>query len=147
MRGNETWPALFRFVTGLFWLYYASQKWAGVAWMRAPIQRAPAVNPIPGLHEILADVVAPNWHLFALLQGVGETLAGVLLILGLATRRAAILGLLLAAGLALTIGFEAEPGFRWLYYLAVLVNAQVLFGGPGSPALERAGFIPGWLRS
>ena len=62
----------------------------------------------------------------------------MLLILGLFTRAAALLGLLLAAGLALTIAFlDADIGSRWLYYLAVLVNAQVLFAGAGPLALDR----------
>jgi uncharacterized membrane protein YphA (DoxX/SURF4 family) len=147
MRASELWRALFRFSAGFYWLYFASQKWAGVDWMRPLIQQAPGVNPIPGLHEILADVVAPNWHLFALLQGVAETVVAVLLILGLATRQAAIVGFLLALNLALTVAFLAEPGFRWMYYLAVLVNAEVIFSGAGIPALERAGFVPSWLRS
>lgn len=147
MRANELWQALFRFTTGVYWLFYASQKWTGVGWMRPLMQHAPAANPIPGVHEILRDVVAPNWQLFAVLQGFGETVVAVLLILGLATRQAAILGLLLATGLALSVGFLAEPGFRWLYYLAVLVNAEVIVAGAGMPALERAGFVPNWLRS
>ncbi len=147
MRASELWRGLFRFATGFYWLYYASQKWAGVGWMRPLIEASPGVNPIPGLHELLADVVAPNWHLFAVLQAAAETLVGVFLILGLATRNAAILGFVLAVGLALTVAFLAEPGFRWLYYLAVLVNAELIFSGAGLPALERASFVPGWLRS
>lgn len=27
---SEAWASLFRIVVGLFWLYYASQKWQGV---------------------------------------------------------------------------------------------------------------------
>ena len=115
--------------------------------MRGLIEAAPASNPIPGLHEFLAIVVAPNWYLFALAQAVAETAVGVLLVLGLATRRAAVLGLLLSLNLALVIAFEvADPGLRWLYYLAVLVNAELVVAGAGSPALERAGFLPRWLR-
>ena len=60
----------------------------------------------------------------------------MLLILGLATRWAGILGLLLAANLALTVAFGvSDDGFRWLYYLAVIVNAQVIISGPGPFAL------------
>jgi hypothetical protein len=70
------------------------------------------------------------------------------LILGLATRKAAILGFLLALNLALTIAFlQPDLGFRWLYYLAVLVNAELVFAGTGALSLGRARFVPGWLRS
>src|SRR5882672_1999075 len=113
---SEAWASLFRIAVGLYWLYFASTKWTGVDWMRGLIESAGSVNPIPGLHELLNTVVGPNWFLFAVLQTIGETLAGVLLVLGLATRWAAILGLLLAANLALVVAFEVkDEGFRWLY--------------------------------
>jgi uncharacterized membrane protein YkgB len=92
-------------------------------------------------------VVAPNWLPFALAQGAAETLVAVLLILGLASRWAAILGFLLAANLALTVAFGVnDDGFRWLYYLAVLANAQIIVSGPGPFALGGFGWVPAWLR-
>lgn len=144
---NDAFASLFRVVVGLYWLYFASTKWQGVGWVKGVIQSAGAANPIPGLHEILTQVVAPNWLLFAVLQTVGETVVAVLLILGLATRWAAILGTLLAAGLALVVAFEVQDdGFRWLYYLGVIVNAQVIVSGAGSFALSRFSWVPAILR-
>ena len=143
---SEGWASLFRIAIGLYWLYFASQKWQGVGWMREVITSTAKVNPIPGLHEFLISVVVPNWLPFALAQSIGETLVAILLILGLATRWAGILGLLLAANLALTVAFGAEDGFRWLYYLAVLANAQVIVSGPGPFALGRFGWVPAFLR-
>ena len=143
---SKAWASLFRIVVALFWLYYASQKWQGIGWMHGPMISTSKANPIPGLHEFLASVVVPNWQPFALGQAVGETVVGILLILGLATRWVGILGLLLAANLALTVAFAAEPGFRFLYYLAVLVNAQVIVSGPGPFAMSRFGWVPAFLR-
>ena len=144
---SEAWPSIFRVTVGLYWLYFASTKWQGVGWVKGLIQSAGAANPIPGLHEFLVQVVAPNWYLFAIAQTVGETLVAVLFILGLGTRWAGILGLLLATSLALVVGFEVnDDGFRWLYYLAVLVNAQVIVSGPGPYALGRFGWVPALLR-
>lgn len=141
------WPSLLRVVAGLYWLYFASQKWQGVGWMQSLIVATARANPIPGLHELLTSVVAPHWQPFALAQAVGETVVAVLLILGLASRWAGILGLLLAANLALTVAFAVnDDGFRWLYYLAVLVNAQVIVSGPGPFALSRFGWVPAFLR-
>jgi len=143
----ESWPSVFRFSVGLYWLYFASTKWTGVEWVKGLMQGAGAANPIPGLKELLTDVVAPNWYFFAVAQTVGETVVAVLLILGLATRWAAILGLLLAFGLAFVVAFEVgDPGFRWLYYLAVIVNAQVIVSGAGPYALSRLGWVPRALR-
>jgi uncharacterized membrane protein YphA (DoxX/SURF4 family) len=143
----EAWPSVVRFVVGVFWLYFASQKWQGVGWMKGLMESTAHANPIPGLHELLVSVVAPNWLPFALAQAVGETVAGILLVVGLATRWAGILGFLLAANVALTVAFGvSDGGFRWLYYLAVLVNAQVVVSGPGPIALDRFGWVPAWLR-
>ena len=143
----EVWPSLFRIVVGLYWLYFASQKWQGIAWMKPVLDSAARVNPIPGMHEVLVSVVVPNWVPFALAQSAAETVTAVLLILGLATRWAGVLGFLLAANLALTVAFAiSDDGFRWMYYLAVLANAQIIVSGPGTIALGRFGWVPGFLR-
>ncbi len=144
---SEAWASLFRVVVGLYWLYFASQKWHGVGWMHDLMISTASANPIPGVHEFLVSVVVPNWQLFAWGQAAGETLVAILLILGLGTRWAAILGTLLAANLALTVAFALnDDGFRWLYYLAVLINAQVIVSGPGPFALSRFGWVPAFLR-
>lgn len=144
---QEAWPSLFRIVVGIFWLYFASQKWQGVGWMKPLIESTARANPIPGLHEFLVAVVAPNWFPLALAQAAAETVAAVLLILGLAGRWAGVLGLLLAANLALTVAFASnDVGFRWLYYLALLANAQVIVSGAGPFALARFGWVPAFLR-
>jgi uncharacterized membrane protein YphA (DoxX/SURF4 family) len=134
-------------VVGVYWLYFASQKWQGIGWMQPVLVEAARVNPIPGLHQVLVSIVVPNWVPFALAQTAGETTVAILLILGLASRWAGILGFLLATGLALTVALAVnDDGFRWLYYLAVLVNAQVIASGPGPYALGRFGWVPAWLR-
>jgi uncharacterized membrane protein YphA (DoxX/SURF4 family) len=143
---NEAWASVCRIFVGIFWLYFASTKWQSVEWTRGPIQSAAADNPIPGLKEFLTNVVAPNWFVFSVAQTVAETVVAILLILGLATRWASIGGLLLAANLALVVAFEVkDPGFRWLYYLGVLVNTQVIISGAGPIALSRFKWVPAFL--
>jgi uncharacterized membrane protein YphA (DoxX/SURF4 family) len=138
---------VFRIVVGIYWLYFASTKWQGVSWVKGLLQSAGPANPIPGLHELLIQVVAPNWLLFAVAQTIAETIVAIMLILGLATRWAAGLGTLLATSLALVVAFQVQDdGFRWLYYLAVLVNAQIIVSGPGSFALGRFSWVPAVLR-
>ncbi len=144
---SRAWPSIFRIVVGLYWLYFASTKCTGVGWMKGIMDSAGQVNPIPGLRAILIDVVAPNWYPFAIAQTVGESVVGVLLVLGLATRWAGVLGLLLALNLALVVAFQLnDDGFRWLYYLAVIVNAQVIASGPGPIALSWFKWVPRPLR-
>ncbi len=147
MRMSEIWASVFRIVVGLYWLYFASQKWQGVGWMHGLMIATAKASPIPGLHEFLTSVVVPNWLPFALGQAVGETIVAVLLIVGLGTRWAAILGTLLAANLALTVAFAVnDDGFRWLYYLGLLATAQVIASGAGPIALSRFGWVPAFLR-
>jgi uncharacterized membrane protein YphA (DoxX/SURF4 family) len=144
---NELLRSLVRAATGVSWLYFASQKWGGIEWMRPLIEQSAARNPLPGLHQLLAIVVVPNWRLAALGQAVGETLAGALLAVGLATRPAAWLGVLLGLGLSATVAFTlTDAGLRWLYYLAVLLNLAVAVGGPGGIALGRVRGVPAWAR-
>ena len=143
----EAWPSLFRVTVGVYWLYFASQKWQGVGWMQGLMVTTARANPIPGLHEFLTSVVVPNWLPFAVGQAVGETVVAVLLIIGLGTRWAAILGTLLAANLALTVAFAVnDDGFRWLYYLGLLATAQVIASGAGPIALSRFRWVPAFLR-
>ena len=109
---------------------------------------AAARNPIPGVHELLVQVVTPNWLVFAQAQTIGETLVGVLLVVGLATRWAAGLAALLALGLSLSIAFDvSDLGARWLYYLAVFASLAIAVGGAGSLALERLLPVPRFLQS
>ncbi len=147
MHVNDLWRTLFRVGVGAFWLYFASTKWTGLGWTRGLIEAAPGVNPIPGLHEFLAQIVAPNWFWFSLAQTIGETVVGFLLVLGLASRKAGVLGFLLALNLALVVAFEVHDlGFRWLYYLAVIANGELVFAEPGLLAMGRLKAVPAWLR-
>ena len=50
---GKYWPSLLRLTVGLFWLYFASQKWNGVDWMKGVIKGTADANPIPGLHQFL----------------------------------------------------------------------------------------------
>jgi uncharacterized membrane protein YphA (DoxX/SURF4 family) len=157
LRGSaDTWRSLFRIGVGAYWLYFAAQKWPaplglpphGIDWMRPLLEQSARTNPVPGLHYVLALVVAPNWRFFATAQAVAETAAGLLLITGLATRPAALLATLLALNLSLTVAFlVGDPGLRWLYYLPVLASFEVFVNGAGPLALERARSVPAWLRS
>jgi thiosulfate dehydrogenase (quinone) large subunit len=156
-RRAPVWHSLFRIGVGVYWLYFASQKWPaplgagpthGIDWMRPLIERAAAVNPVPFLHDLLTQLVVPNWQFFSVLQATAETAVGVLLILGIATRPAALVGTLLALNLSLTVAFtDSDVGLRWLYYLPVLASFEVFVNGSGSVAVDRARWVPGWLRS
>jgi uncharacterized membrane protein YphA (DoxX/SURF4 family) len=84
--------------------------------------------------------VLPNWTWFSLVQTAGEVIVGVLLILGLFSRIAAVVGTVLALNLALTVAF-IEPSVvnRWVYYLLALANVELAFNGPGALSLDQRG--------
>ncbi len=152
----DVWRSLFRVGLGAYWLYFGAQKWPapyglaphGIGWMQPLMEQAARVNPVPGLHDLLVAVVLPNWELFATAQAVAETTVGVLLILGLATRAAALVATLLALNVSLTVAFTvADPGLRWLYYLPLLAGLEVFVNGAGALAVDRTRAVPAWLRS
>src|SRR5256885_15358808 len=101
---SKYWPSLLRITVGLYWLYFASQKWNGVDWMKSVIMGTADANPIPGLHQFLESVVAPNWFVFGVPQGIGERVVPVLAMFGLPSRGVGLLGLLVAAQPAVAIG-------------------------------------------
>lgn len=150
------WQSLFRLLVGVYWLYFAATKWPvdlglsnhGIDWVHPIMVTVSRVEPIDPVRQLMVQVVLPNWQVFAIAQTVGETLVGALLILGLLTRPAALLGTLLAIGLSLTIAFaDTDVGLRWLYYLPILASFEVFVQGPGSVAVDRALPGPQWLRS
>jgi uncharacterized membrane protein YphA (DoxX/SURF4 family) len=152
----DVWRSLFRIGVGGFWLYFAMQKWPaplgldphGIGWMHDYLVKSAQANPLPFLQQVLNQLVLPNWQVFATAQAVGETTVAILLIIGLATRPAALVATLLALNLSLTVAFlNSDVGLRWLYYLPVLASFEVFVSGSGSLALDRARWVPDWLRS
>src|SRR5437588_469217 len=116
----DVWQSLVRLGVGAYWLYFASQKWPapfglpphGIGWMHKLLVDSAQTNPVPGLGALLTQLVLPNWQLFATAQAVAETTVAVLLIIGLATRPAALLATPL--GPAGSLGPDAQVPLRLL---------------------------------
>jgi uncharacterized membrane protein YphA (DoxX/SURF4 family) len=81
---------------------------------RRILQFDAAKHPIRIYHDLVFHLVLPNWNVFGPLLGAAELVAGVLLLLGLATW----LGALLAALLSLNTQILDATG-PWLYEYAV----------------------------
>ena len=110
------------------------------------IQHNAAHHPVALYHDLVFNVMVPNWSVFGPLVGVAETTAGLLLVLGLASS----LGALLAALLSLHVQFSDATG-PWLYEYAVewvpllclvFMRAGRTWGLDGALAPGR----PGWQR-
>lgn len=75
--------------------------------------------------DFIQDVVLPNYAMFGYLIYLAESLTGVLLLLGLLTRFAAVLGLL--QSLNLFIGLSRAPDeWVWDYGMMVLLHLALL---------------------
>jgi uncharacterized membrane protein YphA (DoxX/SURF4 family) len=110
------------------------------------IQHNAAHHPVALYHDLVFNVMVPNWSVFGPLVGVAETTAGLLLVLGLASS----LGALLAALLSLHVQFSDATG-PWLYEYAVewvpllclvFMRAGRTWGLDGALASSR----PAWRR-
>src|SRR5262249_53881564 len=152
----DLWRSLFRIAVGIYWLYFAATKWPinlglasyGINWVHPIMVTVSRVDPIPAVRQVIQQVVLPNGQFFPNAQTSAATLVGVLLVLGLATRPAALLATLLAVGLSLTIAFSvSDVGVRWLYYLPVLASFEVFVSGAGSMDRGGGGLGRRWRRS
>jgi thiosulfate dehydrogenase [quinone] large subunit len=127
----NTWAlALLRVYTGVFFLYY------GVGKVRrdnfadgiAGFVNSNLENSFGFFRGFLESVVLPNTGIFALLVAWGELLVGIALILGLATRYAAIAGAVMVAAFwfAKGQGFLAAQNHDsiWLVIFVVLAAAH-----------------------
>src|SRR5260370_35309543 len=105
---TAAWASLFRITVGLYWLYFASTKWLGVGGVQGLLQTAGTANPIPGLRDLLTNVVAPSWVIFAFAQTAGGPVVASLLIRELATRWAGLLGLMPPSGPRRAAGVDVD---------------------------------------
>jgi uncharacterized membrane protein YphA (DoxX/SURF4 family) len=145
MLAPEAWLALLRVVVGAWFLKAVWTKLAlGLAWGVLPyptvsprfvgfhpkrVAEFAAGNPIGWYKDFLEQTVLPNAALFATLQTWGEVAVGIGLMLGLATRLTALVGLYLAVnfGLATQWMSSGQQGFHVL-----LVTSMIIFIGAGA---------------
>lgn len=145
--GGDPWLAVVRIALGLWFVKAAVTKlgvvWAA-GWLPLPGANARfsafqpkriaewAANPeVFGWYRaFLEQVVLPNAQLFAHLQTVGETMAGIGLILGLFTPFSAGLALFLTVNYALATWWQGfcQQGF---HFLLIVCLVAVLFGDAG----------------
>ena len=168
MLAPEAWLALLRVVVGAWFVKAVWTKLSlGLAWGVLPypgvsprfigfhpkrVAEFAAGNPLGWYKDFLEQTVLPNASLFATLQVWGEVSVWFGIVLGLATRFTALVGLYLAVNFGLASQWMSfgQQGFHLL-----LVTSMVIFIGAGAGRawgldallLRRAG--PGtqrWLR-
>lgn len=135
---SATWTlSLARMSMGVLWL--ASLRWKLPPDFGAEGHRSlrewldlETEHALIGLYrDLIADLVIPNFTLFAWLVFLAELIVGLCLLFGLFTRPAALVGLLMAINLA--IGAGAIPGeWIWSYAMMVMMHGIILFSAAGS---------------
>jgi len=137
---------LLRFLTGAMWwqqtLWKIPPNFDGLKyWMRQEVDHA----AIPLQGALVASIVLPNISIFGPLVYTIELVIGVSLLLGLASRAGAILGLLM--GLNLWLGLYSAPGeWPWTYMFLIIIQAWFAIDPPGRDlgADALAGPTVGW---
>jgi uncharacterized membrane protein YphA (DoxX/SURF4 family) len=131
-RLTELWALAVRLSTGFFWLFFASQRWFNVGWVRDLFTTAAANNYIPLYGDFLRSL-AGDWFILAAVVTAAETAIGLMMVLGVFPRVAGGLGALIAANLLLTFSFcncpwntADAPTVFWFYFSATLLNLAVL---------------------
>lgn len=135
---SPTWPLAFaRMLLGLLWL--GTLRWKlppdfdggnerGLReWLDLEVEHA----VIGSYGVFIESVVIPNFTLFAWVLFISELFIGLGLLFGIATRTAALFGLLLS--LNLLVGLLDVPGeWPWSYVLMAMWHGTILVSGAGS---------------
>ena len=135
---SPTWPiALARMLLGLLWL--GTLRWKlppdfdggsqrGLReWLDLEVEHA----AFSFYGVFIESVVIPNFTLFAWVVFISELLVGLGLLFGIATRAAALFGLLLS--LNLLVGLLEVPGeWPWSYILMAMWHGTILVSSAGT---------------
>lgn len=156
MRHPERWLAALRIGVGLWFLKGILTKVsftlaggfvpfleANVRWTRVMpiiVNNFASEHPVEWYGAFLVDTVVANPELFANLTALGETAVGVGLLLGIATRPVALLGLFIMANYGLA---NYWTGFSQQGFHALLVLCMLAFAVAGA---GRVWGMDGWLR-
>jgi uncharacterized membrane protein YphA (DoxX/SURF4 family) len=128
----DLWAFALRLSTGLFWLFFASQRWLDISWVRDLFTTAAVNNYLP-VYGVLLRTLMDSWYYVALFVTVAETAIGLMLVLGIFPRLAGGVGALIALNLLLTFSFcdcpwntADAPMVFWFYFSAFLLNLAVV---------------------
>ena len=122
---------LLRVFTGTMWwqqtLWKIPPNFDGLKyWMQQEVDHA----AIPLQGQLVGSIVLPNIFIFGPLVYAIELLISVSLLLGLATRAGAVLGLLMA--LNLWLGLYSAPGeWPWTYMFLIIIQCWFTIDPPG----------------
>ncbi|MDJ0270211.1 MAG: hypothetical protein NXY59_06685 [Aigarchaeota archaeon] len=128
------WQLMLRLSIGIYWLYFASQRWLDISWVERLLKTAAEGNYVPLYGDILRATVAWSWENIARIITIAETAVGLMVILGILVNVAGAIGALIGLNLLATFAFcscpwnESEfPLVFWFYFAPILLNMQLIF--------------------
>lgn len=130
-RSEEVIMPVLRIYLGAVWFTYGESKidpdWAaGKNYFLSAVQYSQSTTGEP-FRSFLAHVVIPNSHLFGVLIAYGETLVGISLILGLATRFGCTGGMFLSLNYFFMAGkYLSHGGIESIELMLFVLCAVVL---------------------
>lgn len=151
-RGTRAVLAAARVALGLLWM-------AGASWKTPPdfgretgsglfrYASAAVEHPVlPPFSWLMEHLVLPNFVVFGYLVLLLEASLGAFLLVGLATRFWAVLGIAQTAAIALSV-LDAPGEWPWSYYLMLVAHVVVLVTAAGRVAGLDGLLRPVWRRS
>jgi uncharacterized membrane protein YphA (DoxX/SURF4 family) len=144
---TELWPlALARMAMGVLWLFslrwklppdFMPESGRGLMdWLQLEVEH----EAFGFYGNFVESVVLPNFSAFAWVIFLAELVVGLMLLTGLFTRLAGLLGLMMSLNLG--IGLLEVPGeWPWSYAMMVMWHGFFMVAGPG-----RLWGVDGWLR-
>lgn len=151
-RGTRIALALVRIAVGLLWIQSAGWKTPpdfgedGGSGLFRYTTYAVDYPVFPPFSWLIENVVLPNFTIFGYLTLVAEASLGAFLLVGLATRFWALIGI--AQTLAITLSVLNGPAeFPWTYYLMFAAHIIILTTAAGRTAGMDGVLRPRWRQS
>lgn len=119
---------------GGYWLFFSSQRWFDRSGVQDLVNTAAQGNYVPFYEDLLRILIATNLETTATAITILETIVGLMILLGVFTKIAGLLGAFINLNLTLTFSFcqcpwaEADfPLVFWFYFAPMLLNLQIAF--------------------
>jgi thiosulfate dehydrogenase [quinone] large subunit len=141
-RASRIIPAVIRIALGLLWA-------SNAGWKRPPdFESLKRFTSFAGSHPVfppyswlVENVILPNFAFFGWLVLLVEAALGAFLLVGLATRFWAVVGMLQTMAIALSV-LNAPNEWEWSYYLMFLAHLAIFAAAAG-----RVAGVDGLLRA
>lgn len=147
VRGSRIGLAFVRILFGLLWLTNVSWKVPpDFATLRHFTQYAVSAPVLAPYSFVVRTVVLPNFTLFGYLVMLTEAALGAFLILGLATRFWAVVGMAQTVAIALSV-LNAPHEWTWAYYMLFAGHVAIWATAAGRTFGLDGILRSGWIRS